>query len=383
MNERFHISNINNKKYDSCLLRVDFNVPMSNKGIILDDTRIKVIKKTIDYLIKNNIKTILVSHLGRPKGNKNNNLSLNKILPSVESNLGYKTHIVEFDDPDIHKKINNLNPKDLIMIDNIRFYKDEENYSELFSKKLSTLADCYINDAFAVSHRNHSSITGVPKYLPSYMGYKMYDEYTSINNRDKQYDNSTAIFGGAKIEDKILILQNFIGKVKTIIIGGGMISAFTKKTTHSVDPKLINSLLNNKKSEIVLPDDVLVKSNNDYRCLDINDLSEIDSIVDIGPKSMCKYKQIINKSDYILWNGPMGIFEDPITNKGTASIVESIQENTSAYTVAGGGSTLQSINEFGHTSSFSHVSTGGGAFMEYIENGSLPGIQVIINNKLN
>ena len=163
MNERFHISNINNKKYDSCLLRVDFNVPMSNKGIILDDTRIKVIKKTIDYLIKNNIKTILVSHLGRPKGNKNNNLSLNKILPSVESNLGYKTHIVEFDDPDIHKKINNLNPKDLIMIDNIRFYKDEENYSELFSKKLSTLADCYINDAFAVSHRNHSSITGVPK----------------------------------------------------------------------------------------------------------------------------------------------------------------------------------------------------------------------------
>ena len=215
------------------------------------------------------------------------------------------------------------------------------------------------------------------------MGYKMYDEYTSINNRDKQYDNSTAIFGGAKIEDKILILQNFIGKVKTIIIGGGMISAFTKKTTHSVDPKLINSLLNNKKSEIVLPDDVLVKSNNDYRCLDINDLSEIDSIVDIGPKSMCKYKQIINKSDYILWNGPMGIFEDPITNKGTASIVESIQENKSAYTVAGGGSTLQSINEFGHTSSFSHVSTGGGAFMEYIENGSLPGIQVIINNKLN
>ena len=239
MNERFHISNIN-KKYNSCLLRVDFNVPMSENGIILDNTRIKVVKKTIDYLIKNNIKTILISHLGRPKGIKNNKFSLNQILPSIEKNLGYKTHIFEFDDPGIHKKINNLNPKELILIDNIRFYKDEEEYSESFSENLSSLADCYVNDAFAVSHRNHSSIIGVPKYLPSYMGYKMYDEYTSINNKNEQYNNSTAIFGGSKIEDKILILQNFIGKVKTIIIGGGMISEFTKTTKNTIEPKLIN-----------------------------------------------------------------------------------------------------------------------------------------------
>ena len=382
MNERFHISNIN-KKYNSCLLRVDFNVPMSEDGIILDNTRIKVVKKTIDYLIKNNIKTILISHLGRPKGVKNNKFSLNQILPSIEKNLGYKTHIFEFDDPGIHKKINNLNPKELILIDNIRFYKDEEEYSESFSENLSSLADCYVNDAFAVSHRNHSSITGVPKYLPSYMGYKMYDEYTSINNKNEQYNNSTAIFGGSKIEDKILILQNFIGKVKTIIIGGGMISEFTKTTKSTIESKLINNVLNNTKTEIVLPDDVLVKNDIGYKYLDTTELSEIDSIVDIGPKSILKYTKIINKSDYILWNGPMGIFEDQVTNKGTSSIVESIQENKSAYTVVGGGSTLQSINEFGHTSNFSHVSTGGGAFMEYIENGSLPGIQVIINNKLN
>ena len=382
MNERFHISNIN-KKYNSCLLRVDFNVPMSENGIILDNTRIKVVKKTIDYLIKNNIKTILISHLGRPKGIKNNKFSLNQILPSIEKNLGYKTHIFEFDDPGIHKKINNLNPKELILIDNIRFYKDEEEYSESFSENLSSLADCYVNDAFAVSHRNHSSITGVPKYLPSYMGYKMYDEYTSINNKNEQYNNSTAIFGGSKIEDKILILQNFIGKVKTIIIGGGMISEFTKTTKSTIESKLINNVLNNTKTEIVLPDDVLVKNDIGYKYLDTTELSEIDSIVDIGPKSILKYTKIINKSDYILWNGPMGIFEDQVTNKGTSSIVESIQENKSAYTVVGGGSTLQSINEFGHTSNFSHVSTGGGAFMEYIENGSLPGIQVIINNKLN
>ena len=382
MNERFHISNIN-KKYNSCLLRVDFNVPMSENGIILDNTRIKVVKKTIDYLIKNNIKTILISHLGRPKGVKNNKFSLNQILPSIEKNLGYKTHIFEFDDPGIHKKINNLNPKELILIDNIRFYKDEEEYSESFSENLSSLADCYVNDAFAVSHRNHSSITGVPKYLPSYMGYKMYDEYTSINNKNEQYNNSTAIFGGSKIEDKILILQNFIGKVKTIIIGGGMISEFTKTTKSTIESKLINNVLNNTKTEIVLPDDVLVKNDIGYKYLDTTELSEIDSIVDIGPKSILKYTKIINKSDYILWNGPMGIFEDQVTNKGTSSIVESIQENKSAYTVVGGGSTLQSINEFGHTSNFSHVSTGGGAFMEYIENGSLPGIQVIINNKLN
>lgn len=382
MNERFHISNIN-KKYNSCLLRVDFNVPMSENGIILDNTRIKVVKKTIDYLIKNNIKTILISHLGRPKGIKNNKFSLNQILPSIEKNLGYKTHIFEFDDPGIHKKINNLNPKELILIDNIRFYKDEEEYSESFSENLSSLADCYVNDAFAVSHRNHSSIIGVPKYLPSYMGYKMYDEYTSINNKNEQYNNSTAIFGGSKIEDKILILQNFIGKVKTIIIGGGMISEFTKTTKSTIESKLINNVLNNTKTEIVLPDDVLVKNDIGYKYLDTTELSEIDSIVDIGPKSILKYTKIINKSDYILWNGPMGIFEDQVTNKGTSSIVESIQENKSAYTVVGGGSTLQSINEFGHTSNFSHVSTGGGAFMEYIENGSLPGIQVIINNKLN
>ncbi|MFL2763028.1 MAG: phosphoglycerate kinase [Dehalococcoidia bacterium] len=337
----------------------------------------------MDYLIKNNIKTILISHLGRPKGIKNNKFSLNQILPSIEKHLGYKTHIFEFDDPGIHKKINNLNPKELILIDNIRFYKDEEEYSESFSENLSSLADCYVNDAFAVSHRNHSSITGLPKYLPSYMGYKMYDEYTSINNKNEQYNNSTAIFGGSKIEDKILILQNFIGKVKTIIIGGGMISEFTKTTKNTIEPKLINYVLNNTKTEIVLPDDVLVKNDIGYKYLDTTELSEIDSIVDIGPKSILKYTKIINKSDYILWNGPMGIFEDQVTNIGTSSIVESIQENKSAYTVVGGGSTLQSINEFGHTSNFSHVSTGGGAFMEYIENGSLPGIQVIINNKLN
>ena len=381
MKEKFHIEQIVNKNYKSCLLRVDFNVPISDTNIILDNTRIHAVKKTIDLLINNKIKVILISHLGRPSGKKNLTFSLNKLVMEIENVLNYKVNFLELDDQQIKNKIDAINTNEIILLENIRFFRDEESYSDIFSKKLSSLADFYINEAFAVSHRRHSSITGVPLYLPSYMGYKMYDEYTSVLNSNQQFKNSTAIFGGAKIDDKILILQNFIKKVETILIGGGMIKSFiNSKDDNYNTAKLI---LNNGVTKIILPEDILIKSNNTIKTKLIQDFSNDDQIVDIGPKSINKYTNIINDSNYILWNGPMGIFEEKETSIGTRQIVNSIQDNEAAYTVAGGGSTVQSINQFGNFSNFNHVSTGGGAFMEFIENGSLPGIDAIIENKIN
>ena len=201
------------------------------------------------------------------------------------------------------------------------------------------------------------------------------------------YKNSLAIFGGSKIDDKILILRNFIGKVDTILIGGGMIQSFLK-SKHNTNPEdrennTIIEILNNNKTKIILPDDVLIKVDNRFENIDANKISKKDSIVDIGFKTIKKYNDIISNSDYILWNGPMGVFEIKETNKGTSSIAKAIEINQNAYTVAGGGSTLQAIKEFTDRDKFSHVSTGGGAFMEYIENGTLPGIEAIIHNNLN
>lgn len=390
MNEKFHLNNIkyNNSRIQTCLLRVDFNVPISENYKILDDTRIRVVKKTIDYLIDHNIRIIMVSHMGRPKGKKSSRLSLNNIKEQIEQILKYQINIIDFSETNMLNKINSIKNNELIMLDNIRFFKEEENYSESFSETLSSIADIYVNEAFAVSHRNHSSITGVTNYLPSYMGYKMYEEYNSISNvNSSHFKNSLAIFGGSKIDDKILILHNFIGKVNTILIGGGMIQSFlkSKDDTNSKDREndTIVEILNNNKTEIVLPDDVLIKVNDRVENIDINKLSEKDLIVDIGFRTINKYKDIISNSDYILWNGPMGIFEIDLTNKGTAAIAKAIEMNQNAYTVAGGGSTLQAIKEFTNRDKFSHVSTGGGAFMEYIENGTLPGIEAIIHNSLN
>jgi len=371
-------------------VRVDFNVPLSDQNKILDDTRIKAVKKTIDFLISKKAIVILISHMGRPKGKTDQNLSLGKIKNSIELILKYKILLIDVKENDetIHNSISDIKSNQLIMFENIRFNPEEETYSDKFSKYLSSFGDIYINDAFAVSHRNHSSIIGIPKFIPSFMGFMMYKEYTSISKHSSQLsNNSICIFGGAKISDKIQILNNFIGKVKYIAIGGGMIKEFANylNSKKILDKNnIIHNILNNKKTKILIPQDVLIKNGNlkpEYIVKNLDEILIEDNIVDIGPKTINFYSNSIKISTYILWNGPMGIFENPNSNKGTSAIAKAIARNNKAYSVAGGGSTVQAINQFITPKNLSHVSTGGGAFMEYIENGTLPGINAIIQNK--
>ena len=385
--ENLHTINLENKK---CIVRVDFNVPLSDQNKILDDTRIKAVKKTIDFLISKKAIVILISHMGRPKGKTDQNLSLGKIKNSIELILKYKILLIDVKENDetIHNSISDIKSNQLIMFENIRFNPEEETYSDKFSKYLSSFGDIYINDAFAVSHRNHSSIIGIPKFIPSFMGFMMYKEYTSISKHSSQLsNNSICIFGGAKISDKIQILNNFIGKVKYIAIGGGMIKEFANylNSKKILDKNnIIHNILNNKKTKILIPQDVLIKNGNlkpEYIVKNLDEILIEDNIVDIGPKTINLYSNSIQISTYILWNGPMGIFENPNSNKGTSAIAKAIARNNKAYSVAGGGSTVQAINQFITPKNLSHVSTGGGAFMEYIENGTLPGINAIIQNK--
>ena len=385
--KNLHTINLENKK---CIVRVDFNVPLSDQNKILDDTRIKAVKKTIDFLISKKAIVILISHMGRPKGKTDQNLSLGKIKNSIELILKYKILLIDVKENDetIHNSISDIKSNQLIMFENIRFNPEEETYSDKFSKYLSSFGDIYINDAFAVSHRNHSSIIGIPKFIPSFMGFMMYKEYTSISKHSSQLsNNSICIFGGAKISDKIQILNNFIGKVKYIAIGGGMIKEFANYlNSKKIRDKnnIIHNILNNKKTKILIPQDVLIKNENlkpEYIVKNLDEILIEDNIVDIGPKTINLYSNSIQISTYILWNGPMGIFENPNSNKGTSAIAKAIARNNKAYSVAGGGSTVQAINQFITPKDLSHVSTGGGAFMEYIENGTLPGINAIIQNK--
>ena len=385
--KNLHTINLKNKK---CIVRVDFNVPLSDQNKILDDTRIKAVKKTIDFLISKKAIVILISHMGRPKGKTDQNLSLGKIKNSIELILKYKILLINVKENDeiIHNSISDIKSNQIIMFENIRFNPEEETYSDKFSKYLSSFGDIYINDAFAVSHRNHSSITGIPKFIPSFMGFMMYKEYTSISNHSSKLgNNSICIFGGAKISDKIQILNNFIGKVKYIAIGGGMIKEFANYLNSKKIPdknNIIHNILNNKKTKILIPKDVIIKNKNlkpEYIVKNLDEILTEDNIVDIGPKTINFFSNSIKISTYILWNGPMGIFENPNSNKGTSAIAKAIARNNKAYSVAGGGSTVQAINQFITPKDLSHVSTGGGAFMEYIENGTLPGINAIIQNK--
>ena len=385
--QNLHTINLDNKK---CIVRVDFNVPLSDQNKILDDTRIKAVKKTIDFLISKKAIVILISHMGRPKGKTDQNLSLGKIKNSIELILKYKILLkdVKENDEIIHNSISDIKSNQIIMFENIRFNPEEETYSDKFSKYLSSFGDIYINDAFAVSHRNHSSIIGIPKFIPSFMGFMMYKEYTSISKHSSQLgNNSICIFGGAKISDKIQILNNFIGKVKYIAIGGGMIKEFANYLNSKKIPdknNIIHNILNNKKTEILIPLDVVIKNKNlkpEYIIKNLDEILIEDIIVDIGPKTINSYSNSIKISTYILWNGPMGVFENPNSNKGTSAIAKAIAKNNKAYSVAGGGSTVQAINQFITPKDLSHVSTGGGAFMEYIENGTLPGINAIIQNR--
>ena len=381
-------------KGKKAILRVDLNVPIKN-GSITEVSRIIKILPTLKLLVKKEAKIIILSHIGRPKVKVVNGMSLEPISKKLSDLLNTE---VLFNKSEINERtlveINQIPNGSIMMLENIRFYEEEEKNSNSFSKKISSLGDLYINDAFSCSHRAHSSIEGITKYMPSYCGLQFIEEINALNKITSNITRPvTCIIGGSKISTKIKIISNLIKKFDNIIIVGGMGNAMLKNTGINIGKSvcddgykdLVGEIL--KKSithncQIYYPLDVVVSKEleGSGTIKEINEVNDDEMILDIGPKTITSIKKIVNNSNTVLWNGPAGYFENPNFANGTKEILEIIADRKSKdkiYAVAGGGETVAVINKFNKLDSFNFVSTAGGAFLEYLEGKELPGIKAL------
>ena len=379
------------------LLRVDLNVPIKN-GAITETSRIKKVIPTIKLLIEKQAKIIILSHIGRPKGKVTKEMSLEPISKKLASLLNKE---VLFNKNLINEntlsEVNKIPNGSIIMLENIRFNEGEESNDNEFSKKISNLGDIYINDAFSVSHRSHASVEGITKYIPSYFGLQITEEINALKKITSEIKKPvTLIIGGSKISTKIKIINNLIKKFNNIIIVGGMANTMLKHTGLKVGKSLcehnygnlIKEILENSnkyKCKITCPVDVVVSKNVEDmgKDKDIKEIDDDEMILDIGPKTISFIKTIINNSNTVLWNGPAGYFENPNFQNGTKEILEIISQKTTndkIFSVAGGGETIAAINKFNKLNSFTFVSTAGGAFLEYLEGKTLPGIKALNQN---
>ena len=381
-------------KGKKAILRVDSNVPIKN-GSITEVSRIIKILPTLKLLVKKEAKIIILSHIGRPKGKVVNGMSLEPISKKLSDLLNTE---VLFNKSEINERtlveINQIPNGSIMMLENIRFYEEEEKNSNSFSKKISSLGDLYINDAFSCSHRAHSSIEGITKYMPSYCGLQFIEEINALNKITSKITRPiTCIIGGSKISTKIKIISNLIKDFDNIIIVGGMGNAMLKNTGINIGKSvcddgykdLVGEIL--KKSithncQIYYPLDVVVSKEleGSGTIKEINEVNDDEMILDIGPKTITSIKKIVNNSNTVLWNGPAGYFENPNFANGTKEILEIIANKKSKdkiYAVAGGGETVAVINKFKKLDSFNFVSTAGGAFLEYLEGKELPGIKAL------
>lgn len=383
--------NVENKRV---LVRVDFNVPIK-EGIITDTNRIDASLTTIKYLIDNDAKVILMSHLGRPKGEPKSEFSLKPVAQKLSEMIGQNVKFVDNDkvvDDSVIEESKKLQPKEIMLIQNTRFRKEEEKNDETFSKELSQLADLYVNDAFGTSHRAHASNVGVSKFLPSAVGFLVQKEIEimgkALENPERPF---TAILGGAKVSDKIGVIENLLDKVDTILIGGAMAFTFIKSQGKNVGKSLIEedkldlakSLLEKaqeKGVKIFLPVDFVVakemSEESDSKVINIADFTDDIAGFDIGTKTIKIFDEEIQKSKTIVWNGPMGVFEIEQFSKGTFEIANSLVKSK-ATTIVGGGDSASAIAKSGNKDKVTHVSTGGGASLEFLEGKVLPGIDCI------
>jgi len=392
------MKNILNRNLDlkgkKVLLRVDLNVPMKN-GAITETSRIEKIIPTINLLVEKQAKIIIMSHIGRPKGKVVEEMSLKPISEKLSFLLKKK---VLFNKDVINEntllEINKISNGSIIMLENIRFNEGEETNDKEFSKKMSSLGDIYINDAFSCSHRSHASVEGITKYIPSYFGLQITEEINALKKLTSEIKEPVSlIIGGSKISTKIKIINNLIKKFNNIIIVGGMANTMLKHTgvnvgksicEHECAP-LIKEIIENSKKyncDITLPKDVIVSKslNGNGKEKNINEIDENDMILDIGSKTISSIETTINKSKTVLWNGPAGYFENPNFQNGTKKILELISQKTKndkIFSVAGGGETVAAINKFKKFDSFTFVSTAGGAFLEYLEGKTLPAIKAL------
>ena len=376
------------------LLRLDLNVPLKN-GKIIDQTRIDKILPVVNFLIEKKCKIIVISHVGRPKGKVNEDLSLKPICENLEKKINQKIELIK-------ENIFQLNKKDLfkdsknqiIFFENIRFYGEEEENDQNFSKHLAKLADVYVNDAFSCSHRSHASVSKITKFLPSYAGLQLENEINALKKVTSEIKKPiSCIIGGSKISTKIGIIKNLIPKFDNIVFVGGMANNILnylgnpigKSIKENNCEEIINDIFENAKKHscsINYPEDVAVGKNMDDQAIikKIDEVSSDDLILDIGPKTINNIHNIIENSETILWNGPAGYFENPSFANGSYEIAKKIikkNENNLIYSIAGGGDTIAILNQINAIDKFNFVSTAGGAFLEYLEGKELPGIRAL------
>jgi phosphoglycerate kinase len=383
--------NLSQKKV---LLRLDLNVPLRN-GFITDETRINKIVPIINFLIKKKSKIIIISHVVRPKGKVDETLSLKPICENLEKKIKKKIKLLNNNIFELKKDDLFKNPDDeIVFLENIRFYKEEEANDASFAKHLAGLADLYVNDAFSCSHRAHASVSKITKFLPSFAGLQLETEINALRKVTTEIKKPiTCIIGGSKISTKIDIIKNLIPKFDKIIIVGGMANNIIKYNGNNIGKSIkeancetsIRKIFETSKNypcEIIFPEDVLVgKSMNDKSMVKkLDEIMDNDFILDIGPKTINKIKDIIKTSETVLWNGPAGYFENPNFANGSYEIARAIikkNKDRSIYSVVGGGDTIALINKIDAFKNFNFVSTAGGAFLEYLEGKKLPGIKAL------
>ena len=382
-----------NLKDKKIILRLDLNVPLID-GIITDTTRIDKILQTVKFLLEQNSKIIILSHVGRPKGKIVEELSLKPIGEELEKKLNDKVKLIK---DNIHKIdrnfIENFNEK-ILLLENIRYYPEEENNDEKFAEHLAGLGDIYVNDAFSCSHRAHASVCEISKFLPSFSGLQLDLEMEALKKITSNITKPvTCIIGGSKISTKINVIKNLTSKFDNIIIVGGMANNIIEYQGNNIGKSIkeenvdsiVNEIISLSKKEnckIIYPEDVIV-SNNLNGVPKIKELNEINSdemILDIGPKTVENICSIIDNTKTILWNGPAGYFENPNFANGSIGIAKKIIEKNKEnkiYSVVGGGDTVSLINSLDANKYFNFVSTAGGAFLEYLEGKELPGIKAL------
>ena len=379
------------------LVRVDFNVPLSKeeKGKIADDARIKAAIPTIDYLSENGAKVILMSHLGRPKGEANPEFSLKPVADYLANEYNDKFTFISSDevvDEKVKEEVDKLQDGQIALLENTRFRKEETKNGEDFAKELASLADLYVNDAFGTSHRAHASNVGVASILPSAVGFLIEKEIEVMGKALEDPDHPfVSILGGAKVSDKIGVIENLITKVDTILIGGGMAYTFLKAQGIEIGKSLLEEdkmdlsleLIEKAKAngvEILLPVDVVIadkiEAGVDTEIVDINNIPEDKEALDIGPKTAEIFAEKIKNSKTVVWNGPMGVFEIKEFSNGTNEVAKALSDSD-AVTIVGGGDSALAIEMAGLKDKITHVSTGGGASLEFLEGKDLPGISAI------